>query len=103
MKKPFALLSLLLVPFLLAASGSGHMPSIGPVRVEFILFGMTLVGVALLHKHTMWVAICGLSAVLVFKFAFDPKFNLLKHIFGSPGQEGEWRILLNLLGLLFRF
>jgi Na+/H+ antiporter NhaD/arsenite permease-like protein len=41
--------------------------------------------------------------VLIFKFIFDPSFNLGHHIFGSAGEEGEWRILLNLMGLLFGF
>ena len=35
-------------------------PSIGPVRVEFILFALTLIGVALFHKKTMYVALTGL-------------------------------------------
>jgi len=102
-KKPFALLLFLLAPFLLSASGDGRVLSIGPVRGEFIFFGLTLVGVALFHRHTMWVAISGLAAILICKFIFDPKFSLLEHILGSPGHEGEWSILLNLLGLLFGF
>ena len=103
MKKPIVLLLLLLVPFLLGASGGGQIPSIGPVRVEFILFGLTLLGVALLHKHTMWVALSGLAATLVFKFVFDQGFSLPEHILGAPGKEGEWSTLLNLGGLLFGF
>jgi Na+/H+ antiporter NhaD/arsenite permease-like protein len=78
-------------------------PSIGPVRVEFILFGLTLIGVALFHKKTMYVALTGLVAVLAFKFIFDPAFDLGHHILGSEHEEGEWRILLNLMGLLFGF
>lgn len=78
-------------------------PSIGPVRVEFILFGLTLLGVALFHKRTMYVALTGLAVVLTFKFIFDPAFNLGHHIIGHGGEEGEWRILLNLAGLLFGF
>ncbi len=78
-------------------------PSIGPVRLEFILFGLTLAGVALFHKKTMYVALAGLIAVLAFKLIFDPAFNLVYHITGSGAEEGEWRILLNLMGLLFGF
>jgi Na+/H+ antiporter NhaD/arsenite permease-like protein len=85
------------------AESSSVIPSIGPVRVEFILFAITLIGVALFHKKTMYVALAGLVAVLIFKFAFDPQFNLAHHIIGSAAKEGEWRILLNLLGLLFGF
>jgi Na+/H+ antiporter NhaD/arsenite permease-like protein len=78
-------------------------PSIGPVRIEFILFALTLIGVALFHKKTMYVALGGLVVVLLFKFAFDAHFNLVDHIVGTEAREGEWRILLNLLGLLFGF
>lgn len=95
-------LSFVLLPVLLQAQGSA-IPSIGPIRVEFILFGLTLVGVAVFHKHTMWVALTGLVVVLSFKFIFDPHFNFIGHIVGHEGYEGEWRILLNLLGLLFGF
>jgi Na+/H+ antiporter NhaD/arsenite permease-like protein len=91
-----------LLPVLLHAQGSS-IPSIGPIRVEFILFGLTLIGVAVFHKHTMIVALTGLVVVLTFKFVFDLHFNLLQHIIGHDGHEGEWRILLNLLGLLFGF
>jgi Na+/H+ antiporter NhaD/arsenite permease-like protein len=96
------LFSLVLLPVLLHAQGS-TIPSIGPIRIEFILFGLTLIGVAVFHKHTMVVALTGLVVVLTFKFVFDPHFNLLQHIIGHDGHEGEWRILLNLLGLLFGF
>jgi Na+/H+ antiporter NhaD/arsenite permease-like protein len=85
------------------AESSSAIPSIGPVRVEFIIFALTLIGVAVFHKKTMYVALTGLLAVLIFKFAFDPAFNLTHHILGSAGHEGEWRILLNLMGLLFGF
>ncbi|MCK9399885.1 MAG: hypothetical protein M0Q51_07830 [Bacteroidales bacterium] len=85
------------------AESSSAIPSIGPVRVEFILFAITLICVALFHKKTMYVALTGLVAVLIFKFAFDPQFNLVHHITGIAAREGEWRILLNLLGLLFGF
>lgn len=95
---------LILLPFILLASGgSGQIPSIGPIRVEFILFGLTLIGVAIFHKQTMYVALTGLLAILIFKFIYDPNFNLATHIIGDDHHEGEWRILLNLLGLLFGF
>ncbi len=78
-------------------------PQIGPIRVEFILFALTLVGVALFHTKTMYVALCGLLAVLIFKWIFVPDFSLYTHILGGHGHEGEWRTLVNLLGLLFGF
>jgi len=97
------LLSLLVIPLSAFAAGTGIIPSIGPVRVEFILFAVTLICVAVFHHQTMYVALSGLAAILIFKFIFDPGFNLWEHIAGTPEKEGEWRILLNLLGLLFGF
>jgi Na+/H+ antiporter NhaD/arsenite permease-like protein len=91
-----------LLPVLSFAS-EGSVPAIGPVRVEFILFGLTLLGVALFHHQTMKVALIGLTAILIFKLSFDPAFSLKEHILGSETSEGEWRVLLNLLGLLFGF
>lgn len=65
---------------------------------EFYIFGLTLVGVALFHKQTMWVALSGLSAMILCKFiagGVDAQpFTHLAH---------EWRILVNLLGLLLGF
>lgn len=78
-------------------------PQIGPVRLEFVLFALTLVGVALFHTKTMWVALGGLASVLIFKWLFLPDFSLVLHIAGGHGHEGEWRTLVNLLGLLFGF
>jgi len=94
---------LILIPAMAFASGQGQAPSVLGIRVEFILFALTLAGVAIFHHKTMYVALTGLVAVLIFKFAFDPSFNLLEHIIGTPEKEGEWRVLLNLLGLLFGF
>ncbi len=103
---------LLLSPFYLFAAG-GEVPSIGPVRVEFIIFGFILLGVALFHKQTFWVAVIGLSVLLTFKLISDPGFHLFEHFFGTTPfgeqimdkelRQGEWGIILNLLGLLLGF
>lgn len=112
LKKAFLLFVLILVPVLTFAS-SGKVPSVGPVRIEFIIFGLTLLGVALFHKQTFWVAVTGLTVLLIFKFVFDPGFHLAEHMVGTipMGEQlmdkelrtGEWGILLNLLGLLLGF
>jgi Na+/H+ antiporter NhaD/arsenite permease-like protein len=98
---------------MLAVAADGKVPSIGPVRIEFIIFALILACVALLHKHTFRVAVIGLSVLLIFKFAFDPDFNIIKHLFGTTPfaeqimdknhRQGEWGIILNLLGLLLGF
>jgi len=109
-----ALIALLVIPVATFASGGGDIaPSIGPVRIEFILFALTLIGVALFHHHTLKVALIGLVTILAFKLIFAENFSLMHHIFGSAdlleqitnkeAREGEWAILLNLFGLLVGF
>jgi len=111
-KKLFLLALVLLAPVSLFAAG-GQVPSIGPIRVEFIIFGLILLGVALFHKQTFRVAVIGLTVLLTFKLAFDPGFHLMEHLFGQTPfgeqimdkglRQGEWGIILNLLGLLLGF
>ena len=111
-KRLFLLIILLLSPVYLFAAG-GSVPSLGPVRMEFIIFGMILLGVALFHKQTFWVAVTGLIILLTFKLVFDPGFHILEHLFGDTPlreqiidkglRQGEWGIILNLLGLLLGF
>ncbi len=88
-------------------------PLIFGIRPEFILFALTLLGVALFHRHTLWVSLIGLSSILIFKFVFISQFNLAEHLFGHVAfadqilnkemRVGEWSVLLNLLGLLIGF
>jgi Na+/H+ antiporter NhaD/arsenite permease-like protein len=73
------------------------------IPVDFVLFAVTLLGVALFHRHTLAVALGGLAAVTVYKLAFAG-FKT------GPGLAGlgahmahEWVILANLLGLLLGF
>lgn len=111
-KKLLMLSIILFSPLCLFAAG-GEVPSIGPVRVEFIIFGLILLGVALFHKQTFWVALIGLTVLLTFKLVLDPGFHLQEHLFGVTPmgeqimdkglREGEWGIILNLLGLLLGF
>ncbi len=60
---------LIMIP-LMASASAGKVPSVGPVRVEFIIFGLILLGVALLHKQTFWVAVIGLTVLLDFQIRF---------------------------------
>jgi Na+/H+ antiporter NhaD/arsenite permease-like protein len=73
------------------------------VPIDFVLFGLTLVGVALFHERVLQVALTGLAAIIVYKLAFTG-FKT------GPGLGGlalhmahEWVILANLLGLLLGF
>jgi Na+/H+ antiporter NhaD/arsenite permease-like protein len=88
-------------------------PSIGGIRVEFVLFALTLVGIALFHNKTFWIALIGLTFLLIFKLVFDAEFDFGKHFLGNSPlidqlinkdlRQGEWTILINLLGLLLGF
>jgi len=88
-------------------------PLIFGIRPEFLLFALTLLGVALFHRYTLWVALIGLTVILAFKFIFIPSFDLPEHLFGHVAfvdqilhkemRVGEWGTLLNLLGLLIGF
>ena len=40
------------------------------IPVDFILFALTLLGVALFHRHTLPVALTGLAAIVVYKLVF---------------------------------
>jgi Na+/H+ antiporter NhaD/arsenite permease-like protein len=77
--------------------------NLGGIPFEFILFGLTLAGVALFHRHVLAVALTGLAAIVLYKLAFTG-FK------PGPGIGGfalhmahEWVILTNLLGLLLGF
>lgn len=99
----FLTLLFFLAPVMSFAATTGAMPMVFGIRLEFVVFALTLVGVAIFHHKTMYVALAGLAALLILKYAFLPEFSLLEHIVGTPEKEGEWRTLLNLLGLLFGF
>src|SRR6266480_4276729 len=69
------------------------------IPVDFILFALTLLGVALFHRHTLPVALTGLAAIIVYKLAFTGfKFGAG---LGGLGQHmaHEWVMLANLFVL----
>jgi Na+/H+ antiporter NhaD/arsenite permease-like protein len=73
------------------------------IPVDFILFALTLLGVALFHHHTLQVALTGLAAIVGYKLAFTGfKFGT-----GLSGlalhMQHEWVILANLFLLLMGF
>jgi Na+/H+ antiporter NhaD/arsenite permease-like protein len=78
-------------------------PHLFGIPMEFFLFAFTLLGVAMFHKHTMYVALTGLLVIIMFKFLTVPDFSLVHHLFGSGEDQGEWKTLLNLAGLLLGF
>lgn len=93
----------LFLPVFTFAATPAQIPLIFGIRLEFILFALTLIGVAVFHHKTMYVALAGLAAILILKYIFLPDYSFIEHISGTPDVEGEWRTLLNLTGLLFGF
>ena len=40
------------------------------IPVDFILFALTLLGIAVFHHHTLPIALSGLAAIIIYKLAF---------------------------------
>ena len=92
----------LVAPLAFAATASGP-PEVLGIPVDFILFALTLLGVALFHHHTLRVALIGLATITVYKLAFTG-FKTGDGIAGLIGHLAhEWVILTNLLCLLVGF
>jgi Na+/H+ antiporter NhaD/arsenite permease-like protein len=70
--------------------------AIAGIPIEFIFFALTLLGVALFHGQTLYVALTGMVVIAAYKLGFTD-FSLLKHL------AHEWVTLANLLGLLLGF
>jgi Na+/H+ antiporter NhaD/arsenite permease-like protein len=86
----------------LAAEGASA-PAVFGIPVEFILFALTLLGVALFHNHTLRVGLAGLVVITAYKLLFTG-FKTGPGIAGLIGHfSHEWVILSNLLCLLLGF
>ncbi len=73
------------------------------VPVDFVLFALTLLGVALFHRHTLAVALAGLATITAYKLGFTG-FREGAGFAGLAAHLGhEWVILVNLLCLLLGF
>ena len=78
-------------------------PAVAGIPIDFILFALTLAGIALFHQFTLPIALVGLGALSLFKIMFSP--------FAEGAGIGrwidhfghEWVLLANLLGLLLGF
>jgi len=85
------------------AAAAAEGPAVFGIPVDFILFGMTLLGVALFHKYTLQVALTGLVIIALYKVGFtgfktgDGFGGLIEHLIH------EWVIIVNLFCLLVGF
>jgi Na+/H+ antiporter NhaD/arsenite permease-like protein len=68
-----------------------------------LVFGLTLLGVALFHRHTLRVALAGSVTIAIYKIVFTG-FKTGPGVMGFVSHVGhEWVILANLLCLLMGF
>ncbi|KAB2965621.1 MAG: citrate transporter [Thermoanaerobaculia bacterium] len=85
----------------MAARAGG--PELFGIPVDFFLFGLTLLGVALFHHRTLQVAATGLGVITFYKLFFAP-FATGAGFAGLAGHlHHEWVILANLFCLLMGF
>jgi Na+/H+ antiporter NhaD/arsenite permease-like protein len=100
-----ALLALLYGSVALASEGAAtvQLIEIAGIPVDFILFALTLLGVALFHNYTFYVALTGLATISLYKIIFTG-FKTGAGIAGFAGHLGhEWVTLANLFCLLMGF
>ncbi len=95
----------LVICFTLAILSPAHAATnyVGGIPVDFILFALTLLGVALFHNYTLVVALTGLASVVAYKLLFAG-FKTGVGMTGLVAHLGhEWVTLTNLLCLLMGF
>ena len=102
-RRPAMLCAGLLLSAFSSLAAAAESPAVFGVPLDFILFALTLLCVALFHKYTLQVALTGLAVITLYKLGFtgfktgDGVAGLLGHL------AHEWVILTNLLGLLVGF
>ena len=86
-----------------AASSAAASLTIGGIPLVFLLFGLTLLGVAIFHHHTLRVALIGLVTIICYNLIFTG-FKSGPGIVGLMAYlRHEWVTLSNLFCLLTGF
>ena len=76
---------------------------IAGVPLEFVLFALTLAGVALLHRHSLQVALVGLASIVIYKLLATGFDGVVGFAGLAHHLRLEWVVLANLFGLLMGF
>jgi Na+/H+ antiporter NhaD/arsenite permease-like protein len=96
-------LSALVLAFLALPAFAAAGPAVAGIPVDFILFALTLLGVALFHNSTLYVALTGMVTIALYKIIFTG-FKTGPGLAGLIGHVGhEWVTLANLFCLLMGF
>ena len=82
---------------------AGESVMVAGIPLDFILFALTLLGVALFHGHTLYVGLTGMVTITLYKLFFTG-FKSGDGFIGLVGHfQHEWVILVNLFCLLMGF
>jgi len=80
-----------------------NLPAVAGIPIEFLLFAAVLAGVALLHQHSLRVALIGLATITLYKLLFS-SFRGHAGIAGLGAHlTAEWVLVVNLLLLIVGF
>jgi Na+/H+ antiporter NhaD/arsenite permease-like protein len=90
----------------MAASTAVHSPQpiyLFGIPIDFILFGLTLLGLMVFHRHTLALAVAGLAVIVTYKLLVTG-FHTGAGITGlALHLQHEWVVLANLFLLLIGF
>jgi Na+/H+ antiporter NhaD/arsenite permease-like protein len=82
---------------------AGELVMVAGIPIDFVLFALTLLGVALFHNHTLYVGLTGMVTISLYKLFFTG-FKAGNGVAGLLGHfQHEWVVLANLFCLLMGF
>ncbi|WP_301102787.1 citrate transporter [Propionivibrio sp.] len=105
MTTPFARawVAALVLSMIALPAWAGELVMVAGIPLDFILFALTLLGVALFHNYTLYVGLTGLLTITLYKLIFTG-FKTGDGMAGLAGHfQHEWVVLANLFCLLMGF